>query len=249
MKNNAALTSTLFAILVLPMTVASAPTYKVGVKADDWAVYSMSGYWDVEPFTANLTEPQEVKDAKNVAWIEIRVLEVSGTSVSIQVTAQYINKTKKTSTHSGDVGTGSGNLSLQVIAGGLSEGDKTFESEEALEIRETELRSYAGFQREINYADFTIPVEGGLYASQFGWDKITGIITYSFTEQRATLEDYNSTARIGMIMTNTNMFQAEASWSPGIIWIVAVGATVILIAFASVTMGRKGRKRKKTPTK
>ena len=247
MKNNVALALTLLAILVLPIMMVSAPTYKVGVKVGDWAKYDVTGAWSVEPSTANLTEPQGVTDAKKVDWIEIRVLEVSGTSVTIQVTARYKNETEKTSTHSGDVRTGSGDLNLQVIAGSLSEGDKNFEAEEAFEIQKTELSFYAGFQREINYAQLTIPLGEGMYETyEFGWDKVTGIIAYTWWERRAMLEDYNFTALIFMRMAETNIFQAEASQGPSIMWIVAVGATVILIAFAYATTGRKGRKRKRT---
>ena len=250
MKNNVAIALTLLAILALPIMTVSAPTYKVGVKVGDWAKYGMTGGWSFEPSTANLTEPQEVTNAKKVDWIEIRVLEVSGTSVTIQATARYENKTEKTSTHSGDVRTGSGDLAYQVIAGSLSEGDKIFEAEEALEIQTTALSSYAGFQREINYGSFTIPVGEGTYRTfEFGWDKVTGIIAYTWMERRAMLEDYNSTALTIMTMAETNIFQTEASWDPGIMWIVVVGSTVILIAFAYVITGRKERKRKRTLTK
>lgn len=250
MKNNVALPLTLLPILVLPIIMVFAPTYKVGVKVGDWAKYDMTGIWSVEPSTANLTEPQEITDAKKVDWIEIRVLSVSVTSVTILETERYKNETEKTSTHSGDVRTGSGNLSLRVIAGSLSEGDKISEAENTLEIQKTELSSYAGFQREINCAALTYPVGEGMYETfEFGWDEVTGIIAYTWTEQWGMLEDYNFTAVKIMTMAETNIFQAEAGWNPNIIWIVGVGATVILVAFAYVTTGRKGRKRKRTATK
>ena len=250
MKNNVVLALTLPAILVLPIMMVSAPTYKVGVKVGYWAKYGMTVFWSVEPPTANLTEPQEVKEAKNIEWIEIKVLRVYGTNVTIEVTTQYYDETEKTGTYSGDVRTGSGNLNLQVIACDLSEGDKVFEAEGALVIKETESGSYAGFHREINCAYPTIPIGEGTYATyNFGWDTATGIVTYILIEQRVTLEDYESVSVITMTMTETNMFQAEASFGPDVIWIVSVGATVMLVAFTYVTMRRKGRKRKKTLTK
>lgn len=247
MRKNLALALTLLAILVLPIMTVSAPTYKVGVKIGDWAKYGMTGAWSLEPSTANVTKPQEVTDAEKVEWIEIRVLEVSGTDVTIQVTTQYNNETKKTSTHSGNVRTGSGNLNFQVIASDLSEGDKIFEAKRALVIKETKLRSYAGFEREINYASLTIPGEEGMYITyNFGWDKATGIVTYTLMEQLVTLENFTSRALVVMEMANTNMFRAEPSFGPGIIWIVTVGATIILITFAYVVTGSKKRKRKRS---
>lgn len=226
--------------VIVPIAHVSGTTYSVGVKVGDWAKYTIVGAWK-----SNVTvdAPQFVKDALNTEWIRIDVTKISGTTVTLIVTTQFNNSTEKINHNIGDIRTGSGNLSLQLIAANLAYGDQVSESQE-LFVSNTTSKVYAGAMRDVNYASTEGGNQyGGSEAAEFYWDRITGIIVGT-----SLVETYESTftaiASIITKMTETSIWQSSVSTGIASDWIAAA-ATIFVLAIVLIIILtiRKPKKR------
>jgi len=234
------------AMSIMPIIQVSATIYTLGVKVGDWAKYTIIGGWDAYNVTMDM--PQFVKDAKNTDWIQINVTKVSYTIVTVLVTTQFKNNTKKTDQNIGDIRTGSGNLSLQVTAANLDEGEKTSEDEKALTINRTTIKTYAKAPRKVNYAyekeyapQGEIGEESAVY--EFYWDKASGIITGISYVTTFESQNFRTIASIIMQITETNIWQPENSVGLSPEWIAVAGIFVIAIVLAVFMAIRKLKKR------
>lgn len=233
--------------LALSIPTGSATEYIPQVKVGNWAKYSMVGGWDKVPANATVDMPQAVKDAKNTEWVQINVTEVYGTTVTVLVTTRFKNGTQKRNVNEGDVKTGSGNLSLQVIAGDLSKGDKVFDGEKAPKVERTMFEFHVGASREVNYANMTeyVPREEGQgtisVAWEFRWDKATGFLIGMSMVQVYETEDYKTLASILMEIKETDVWQVEegSSSSFGAEWMVVAGIVIIAIALTAYFATRR----------
>src|SRR4030067_1499883 len=98
-------------VLVVPTCLAA---HSVGVKAGDWVKYEGS---------ASGIEPDEFLDLSQMEWMKGEVLSVSGTTVSVQMTAHYKNGSDAVQKLVGDVASASGNLTFMIMPAGSTEGD------------------------------------------------------------------------------------------------------------------------------
>lgn len=234
-------------IVLLVMLVAftlgsSATTYTVGVKVGNWAKYKTYAVWMVEPTDANVTQPQQVKDANNTEKIEIEVRETSVTSVTISVTTRFKNATQKVDTYSGDIKIGGGNLSLMIAAAGLSVGDKISEAPMAFQINETKSKFYADAWREVNYAYLVIPLDNTTTIYEYYWDRATGILCAVSMLLTMETESYKTWASVITEMTETNIWQPQSPSSME--WGLIIAAIIIVSGFF-VFLRKSGMKRRR----
>jgi len=236
----------LLMFLIIP---ASAVEYTVGVKEGDWVKYGeISVSWN-----GTGTEPQSVKDAKQMDWVKVEVQSVSGTTVSMTTTSHYKNGTDTPQTDSYDVksGQGTGGFFFVIIAANLKKGDPITTQPNAPTINDTVTRTYAGASRSVNVLDVTFT--SGSYTMKYvcRWDKATGIWLEVFTRQpdnpfapTGAYVDYSVKA------TETNIWTAD---SLGIISSNLPFIAIIVAAIVVIIVGIFIAKRKKpaptvTPT-
>jgi len=237
----------------MSLAPASATVYVTGVKVGNWAKYAIIGGWSA--YNTTVTMPQFVTDAKNTEWIRINVTKVSYTTVTLLVTTLFKDGSKRLSTNIGDVKTGSGNLSLQVVAAYLDQGEKVSESEGALTINKTTLKTYANALRNVNYAykeeyaqKGEIGVEQVLY--EFRWDKTSGIIVGMSFVNLFESQDFKTIASTILEIKETNIWQPEVSSGLSLEWIVVaasvVAIAITLVAFLAIRGMKRGNKRRRS---
>ena len=206
--------------MIRAVVSTGAPKIVVGVKTGDWA-----GYGDVSfEYASNMPEYEEPPSGMNMSWMDMEILSVSDSNVTVRSTVIYRNGTEQTMVMWGDIATGEGNLTIGVIPSNLGAGDEipanlTGFTEEPLRltINGTTIRSYAGADREVNYVNFTYPIiygnvtYGALNMSLY-WDKKTGVICEEIMFYRMSYT-YNMTyyyMNMSMLwrITATNMWPA-----------------------------------------
>ena len=212
----------------------SASTYTVGVKSGDWA-----GYGDVSfEWASNMTGYEEPSSGMNMSWMDMEILNVHNSNVTVRSVTIYKNGTEETYVTWGDIATGEGNLSIGVIPSNLNPGDEipanlTYYTEEPLKlsINGTATRSYAGANREVNYVNITYPIvydniTYGAWNMSYYWDKKTGVMceenvayTMSYTHN---MTHYYMNMSMLWRMTATNMWPAVFTAQDGYAFNVAM---------------------------
>jgi hypothetical protein len=213
--------SVFLVVLMFSTTNVSASTYTVGVKAGDWAGYGDASF----EWASNWTGQEEPPYGMNMSWMDMEILNVHNSNVTVRSVTIYKNGTEETYVIWGDIATGEGNLSIGIIPSNLNPGDEipgnlTYYTEEPLKlsINGTVTRSYAGANREVNYANVTYPIIYGNTTYGAGnislcWDKKTGVMceelvsfTMAYTLPNSTY--YYMNMSMTWRMTATNMWPA-----------------------------------------
>jgi len=240
----------LIVALSLPLPNAFGVNYAVGVSVGDWAEYTILGGWNTTEPSVDM--PQFVRDARNTDRIQINVTRVSFTSVTILAVTQFKDGSGKSNVNVGDIRTGTGNLSLQVIGADLSEGDKLSEANEALTVNRTTTKTYAKAARTVNYAyseEFAsreIGDESAVY--EFYWDRATGIVAAMSLVKVFESESYTTIASVMMEINETNVWQPEinsglsAEWIITAVIVVSGTIAVVYLVMREVRAGRRRRR-------
>ena len=208
-------------VLMFSAMTVSASIYTVGVKAGDWA-----GFDDISfEWASNWPGQEDPFAGMNMSWMDMEILDVNNSNVTVRSIAIYANGTEQTYVVSGNVATGEGNLSVEIIPSNLGAGDKipanlTWYTEEPLKlfINGTIIRKYAGANREVNYVNITSPITygnityGNINMSLY-WDKKTGImceeiVSYAMSYTLPNSTHYYMNMSIMFRMTATNMWPA-----------------------------------------
>ncbi len=203
---------TIATAMVVPSTPqASAATYAPGVSPGDWVKYGqVSGFWYI-PFQ---DPPQFIKDAMATNWVTTEAVSVVDNDVTAAQTWNFDNATcQRSVTLTGNVQTGSGNLTIFIIGGGLKAGDPINAMPLAPTLNKTITWSYVGAARQVNVLNYT-----SSQSTAFGilflqillfWDQITGVLLESsFVEQiTSVLGTYMGVTHI--LITETNLWQAQ----------------------------------------
>ena len=206
--------SLLFSTLVIGMVVnvvvsASAATYAPGVGPGDWVLYGeVRGSWNI-PFQ---DRPQFVKDAMATNWVRTSVLSVDGNNVTASQTWNFNNATcQRKVTLTGNVQTGSGNLTIFIIAGGLKAGDPVNEMLSAQTINKTITRPYAGADRQVNVLNNTstqtIPYGTLFLQILVFWDQTTGVLLESYFMAKISSFAGTFTGEAHILITGTSLWQ------------------------------------------
>lgn len=221
-------------LCLIPITAVSATTYTPGVKAEDWAKYVTTdvSWTSTQP---GATKPQYIIDAENTEWERVQVATVSVTTITGSSIAHYKNGTEKTYAYSGDIKTGSGNITYVFVGGGLNSGEKINESPSSPSINDTVTRSYAGASRSVNWV-------GARYVSSvynatmdFYWDQTTGILCELFVSTSTKSGAYMTTLSQRVVISETNRwagsFLGLEWWMYIVIAVVVIIAIIVLIFF------------------
>ena len=228
----------LVASMVLPALVR-AVDYNVGVKAGDWIKY---GQFTVN-WTGNGTEPSYVTEEKKIQWTRIDVENVSGTTITFDLTTQYNNGTLTPQTLTVDVATNSMN-GFFFIASNLKSGDRIANGTISTIINQTTTGTYAGAARNVNLVNITTTAFGNLtIASRIYWDQTTGVMVEAYTKAPGygtptPDEPLPSAAYVELSAkaTETNMWSADlvGKLSDNLVYIVAGIVVIIIVVEAAV---------------
>lgn len=231
------------------MKNVSAVTYSVGVNVNDWAEYIFSFEWSSNP---PQPEPEDVEQEKQVNYTRVEVKEISGTTVTVHRTIYFKNGSKQIDVLFGDVKKCTGNLTVQIIAPNLKEGDPISEGQDSPVINRTLLEKYAGATREANVVRVEVGIPGDLgnwSIIDLYWDKETGFLCELAILSDVFSENYEVTSFTKWKMIKTNLWEPETNiaiseWA-GVIVSVIIVIVVIYFVFKRPSGKRLKRRRLK----
>lgn len=230
--------------------------YTVGVQVGNWTKYDIDFeyVWESE-LVQEFPYLQEVQERE---WNDITVKKVAGTIVTIEVTTHLSNSTESTAIYQGDVIRGIGNLSFQIIAAGIQQGERIVTNNPDVpdppQINKTESRHYAGALRETNFLRLELGSvfqevwfgNGSIY--DYYWDRETGflcelgIFSKEFGPVVNELYSYTLITYLKLTMIETNLWMAGISI--GVEWWLVLIAVIVLAAslYLVRTHSRKSRR-------
>ncbi len=219
----------LVGFVVLP-TLVRAVDYNVGVRVGDWIKY---GQYKVT-WSGNGSEPSYITDEKKVDWMRIDVENISGTTVTLNLTTHYNNGTQIPQNSSIDV---TGNFGYFIIASNLKSGDNVINQANFPTINQTTTAMYAGASRNVNLLETTSVYGNQTTTGKVYWDQSTGVMVemYSKTPDSSNLGAYIGTS---VKATETNMWSADSAHevvtlSNNLISIIIAAITVIIASVAA----------------
>jgi len=223
--------------LILPVYTANV----LGVNEGDWASYRVISVWHSD--IPEDTVPQSLTDINQTEW-RLEVEKVLGEeNVSVSVTINYPNGTKKREVHTGNVRTGSGNLSMWIVRKNLIIGGLVYEEKE-LKVNATEPSEFAETVRQTVYAWFEQEeADGSIWKYALFWDRETGVLCGEIISTVRTVEPHISTAAIRMNIVETSLWEPSGDNS----WPLVLGVIILILVLTIsilVWKGGKSRRRK-----
>jgi hypothetical protein len=171
------------------------------VAVGDWAKYVMNATWHSSD--PNATEPDQIKEQKEIKWMKIEIQNVSDTITMLQ-TYYYKNGTETT------LAPISGDMKLEflafIIPSNLQKGDKIPGSMPFNPIDEAQ-GIYAGMKRNLTYANFTMSFFGMNMTMNMYWDRSTGILCEMNTTASMRVGSDSTTQSTSTKMTETNLWK------------------------------------------
>lgn len=223
----------IFVSAVFSPTLVQAQDYTIGVKAGDWVKYGQVTF----TWTGNGTEPSYITDEKKIDWMRIDVLNVTGTTASLNFTTHYNNNGTQTFlSFDVDVQIRNGMESAFLIASNLTAGDQLIPGTPRT-INQTVTRMYAGADRTVNMLDSTSSVgETKTY-----WDKKTGIMVEAYANLTFGPAYPGGYIEESWKATETNLWSANAldRIQNNLVYIIAGVATIIIIVAATIVLRRR----------
>ncbi len=251
------------ALVLVSIIPACASASTVGVRPGDWWEYGTSA-----SFSSNHPEgpdPREMMEMVPIFY-RVAVVGVSDTAVFLEVTAGFRNGTTVKGEATGDLSTGTGNLTILdlrtatfLFPAGLSKGDwpwgtmvpqdpghtsPGYPPVPPMHINDTLSRSYAGATREVNVMSGTQPEAWGpgWYRAEttmiIFFDKVTGIVCEISLNVTSTQGDWVTT------MSNTMELAATNAWTgTGIGEIGVIPGAVGLLSV--IVLGQRHAKRRR----
>ena len=224
--------------------MVNAQDYTVGVRAGDWVKYGQITY----TWTGNGTEPSPYSDLKNIDWMRIDVLNVTGTTAGLNWTTHLINGTQTFLILDVDVPSEGGPilaggrpaLSL-LIASNLKAGYPIGAGAENT-INQTVTRMYAGANRNVNiiYGEYFADLMPLSWKVKFYFDQDTGIVVEE--DENMTDSQYpTGYLQFSFKATETNLWSASALdiVQNNLIYIIAGVAVIIVIVAATIVLRRR----------
>jgi hypothetical protein len=192
---------TLLFLLLVSSTVINtvfAQTATVGVSIGETFDYDYRIFWGSTNTTA--TPPSEYIEINKTKTIQMRIIEISGTTINLQCIKNYENGTQKV--ESGNINIDTGTIDVPygflIISANLSANQKMYPSGGNQIITSTSFRLYPNGQRETNcyISETTFEI------TEIYFDKLKGIAVDYYYEMNIPSESYTTTIR--EVLTNTN---------------------------------------------
>jgi hypothetical protein len=188
-----------------------------GVKAGDWVKYAIS----VNYTTDDPNPPVNIPEIEDLEYYKVIILSVVGTNVTYDTIMHFRNGTEMSMPSWIDVSSGEMNYGAvaefgPVIAANLTAGDKVYLNQFAPTLNTTEMGTYAGSEREVNYLyisqNLTYPgsPQQQYFEYDLCWDRTSGIFVAINETAFMTDSDkgYTTSITLKLFITETNI------WSP-----------------------------------
>ena len=176
---------------------------KPQVSVGDWAKYIMNSTWhSTDP---NATEPDQIKEQRDVKWMKIDIQEVYGPQITMSQTYLYENGTET------QLPPVSGDVNYQflafIIPSNLQKGDRISSGFMPFNPVDEAQGIYAGMRRNLTCANFTMSFFGINMTMKMYWDRFTGILCEMNTVTSMQVGSYVSTSSTSTKMTETNLWK------------------------------------------
>src|SRR5437899_10547473 len=200
--------SSILLALVLAMAtpllspIAHAQSYNPGVSIGQYVTFGQIGV----TFKGTGTPPSILSQLNQTQSLTILVTAVNTSAKNVTATQTYLYKNGTTQSQilAGNVASGYGNLSIWIVAGGLSAGDPLTQGYGFLGITETVAKPYAGVVRPVNL----LVAKNSFYNLTAVWDQSTGFLV-EISEQVSELylgQTYSIQAKV----TTTNAWNSSS---------------------------------------
>jgi hypothetical protein len=214
--------------LVFLLIAFQAPSVRgaVGVKAGDWARYS------IEVTLPEDDETNEFAELADIEWIEGRVENVSGDVVTGKFILHYANGTEVEESFSDVIGESELPFFIEPNLQVMDTVPLMILDEEMM-INGTEARVYAEATRDVNYVRLSMAELGINSSIESYWDKETGVLCELGMSISGEILGESLSMSLAFLLTNTNVWTAPTGLL-GIEW------PIWIIAIAAITFGTIG---------
>ncbi len=210
----------------------------VGVKTGDWVKYQGS---------ASDLPSGEFLGIDEMDWMKAEVTSVSGSAVTVQMTARYKNGSEMVQNLVGDVVTGSGNLTFLILPAGIERGDAVpfamFNmGQVGMVVNDTVSRTYLGASRTVNALSLSVSQNYASVDVHAYWDKATGFLM----ELSMQVSALGQNMQLSIQAVETSMWSADSFGFLGggssgllgdnLIYIVGIVAVVVIVVAAVLLM-------------
>jgi len=162
------------------MPARASPLYTAGVAVGQWASYSPINVTYHGTYVYS-SVPQQIKDLNATALFTTTIQHLyTSTNVTVQSVTQNKNGTIQTSIRNGDLMSGMGNLTFELIAGGLSSPNPLSNAPYTPTINQTVSMTFLGVSRTVNMFNNTYRQPFGhsfaTISQEYFWDQKSGIV-------------------------------------------------------------------------
>jgi hypothetical protein len=197
------------------------------VKAGDWAKYSVTTYWQSN--IPGVAVPQLIAQVQGISTMTTTVLSVTGDIVTASQVLTFSNGTQPKTLHlEGSILDGSGNVTIWIIAGGLSAGDKAFAAPTAPTINYTSVASFAGALRSMNVFNFSFAIGTISDFAAIQWERYSGLSFETIFSLTGNIDagsvHYTARGLADIKLTQTSITHAPPDFS------ITGGSSVVLTA-------------------
>jgi len=259
----AAIVSVLLLSAIAEVGFTSLPTTDsleivVGVDVGDWVKYSIVAAWASNG--SNPEPPPDFIEINNIEWVKNSVLAVTGTNITFQRVAHYMDGSETTSVEYVDLKTGSSSEigAFMFIPSNLDKNDIVHASPtEHYTINETATRPYVGVTRETNLLNVSTVYDDPfsnatiIFTANYYWDKKTGVLCERPGTFASYVEGVLESLSISEKIVDTNLWGLNApidgeDFSSSVILavsVVVVGVLAVLLFWRRKEKKLKGSKR------
>ena len=273
MKNKITLTILILTILMAAPTITSAQLVSPGVSKGDIFEYNYNATWNSTDPNAQVTA--NVAKLIQTQSFQIRIINVTGTTVNAEVTTRYRDGTTKTETGFVDVQSGSIHMPFgtMIIAGNLNANDKIYPTWDQDTINQTVTRTYQSGNRETNQRLVETTSENSYEKTEVYYDKIKGIVVESYYESRDTYNSQTETFTETITNTNADVWTVASAPTPtttgisptpttahtptataaafvfsAVDWLIVIAVIIIVLILIILALYRRRRKPKTQQT-
>lgn len=239
----------LILICVASLGLVSGQSRQPGVMVGDTFKYTFN--FEINASSPQLDFPSLFEDltaiVRDIDWIQVRVTQVIGATVTAQTTTQFKNGTQQSNIQTADVTTGEGELSMFLIAANLGPNDNIYANDDTV-INSTQTRTYTSGTREVNCQTITLSfavsqeqladsnITGPLQMNnlqQTCWDKQTGALVELSYSMASRSELLNADISLNVTLIETSLYVIPEY--DGLTFLVIVlAASSVAFGFAKV---------------
>jgi hypothetical protein len=237
--------STIILLTTLCPLVFAAQSSSIGVKAGDYAIYTLGTSWQSNQSTVLISNA--LLDSENCTSIKYEILNVTGQTIRYTVTRFFNDSTSQSLTYTGN----SKLLGIAIMPNQTVLDVFTIPSNATILHNDTLTRTYGsgGTQRIVNRLEYTQSIDATtkLVSSTF-WDNQTGLKMESYQNYTSTFGNTTFHWGFSQVISDTNLFQIATANNgftlpPFALAIIAGVAVIVSVGTVAVFYLRKHKRK------